>query len=160
MYFQLATEFFEIIDMDRKEIIALKKLVPLDNKRVLGNNVIYISYRRIQGKINGLQVIIFYKNRTVTDNKVKSINLYIEICNCNQNDMIEISTSKLNKLRQNYERLHVDKSFITRMTIQPQKTSSLNLLLKIHKLKNLQEKKPRAEPNRKTYCQRLSVYHL
>ena len=26
MYFQWATEFFEIIDMDRKELIALKKI--------------------------------------------------------------------------------------------------------------------------------------
>ena len=99
-----------------------KKLLPLDNKRVLGNNIIYISYRRIQGKINGLQVITFYKDRTVTDNKVKLINLYIEICNCNQNDMIEISISYLNKLGQKYKRLHVDNSIITRMTIQPQKT--------------------------------------
>ena len=41
---------------------------------------------------------------------------YTEICNCNQNDIIKISISNLNKLRQKYERLHVDKSIITRMT--------------------------------------------
>ena len=64
--------------MDRKELIALTDLVPLDNKHVLGNNIIYISYRRIQGKINGLQINTFYKECIVTDNKVKLINFYLD----------------------------------------------------------------------------------
>ena len=64
--------------MDRKELITLTKLVTLDNKHVLGNNIIYFSYRRIQGKINGLQEITFYKDHIVTDNKVKLINFYLD----------------------------------------------------------------------------------
>ena len=47
IYIQLATEIFEIIHMDRKELISLTKLVPLDYKHVLDK---YIKYRRIKGK--------------------------------------------------------------------------------------------------------------
>ena len=78
MYIQLATEFFEIIYMDREELMTLIKLVPVDNKHILDNNIVYINYRRIQEKINGLQLITFYKDQLVTDNKIKLINFYLD----------------------------------------------------------------------------------
>ena len=49
-YLQLATEFFEVMHMDKKELINLIKKVPIDNKFILDNDIIYINYRKVQEK--------------------------------------------------------------------------------------------------------------
>ena len=77
-YLQLATEFFEVIHMDKKELINLIKKVPIDNKFILDNDIIYINYRKVQEKINGIQVITFYKDQLDHNNKIKLINFYLD----------------------------------------------------------------------------------
>ena len=111
----------------------MKELVQLSNRKDI---VINIADKNMGFIINNTTWYIQELSRQLSDTAT-----YIEICNCDQNDIIQISISNLNKLRQKYERLYVDKNIITRMTIQPKETiklPSLNLLPKIHKLKNLQ----------------------
>ena len=111
----------------------MKELVQLSNRKDI---VINIADKNMGFIINNTTWYIQELSRQLSDTAT-----YIEICNCDQNDIIQISISNLNKLRQKYERLYVDKNILTRMTFQPKETiklPSLNLLPKIHKLKNLQ----------------------
>ena len=113
---------------------TLNSLIKLSNRIDI---VINIADKNIGFVINNTTWYVKELHRQLSDKYT-----YIEISGCNKNDIIDISTSNLNKLKSKYEKLNVDKDVLNRMTIQNKDTlklPSLNLLPKIHKLDNLTE---------------------
>ena len=113
---------------------TLNSLIKLSNRNDI---VINIADKNIGFVINNTTWYVKELRRQLSDKYT-----YIEISGCNKNDLIDISTSNLNKLKSKYEKLNVDKDVQNRMTIQNKDTlklPSLNLLPKIHKLDNLTE---------------------
>ena len=64
--------------MDKKELINLIKKVPIENKIILDNDIYIYQLQEGTRKINGIQVITFYKEQLDHNNKIKLINFYLD----------------------------------------------------------------------------------